>query len=226
MKVTVADAARLLAIPEQVVYDWIRDRGLPHVKVQDRYFIHRARLHEWARERGVRVHPDLFLEAGVAGNALGAELADTLRHGGLHRLPGPRSTWAGAEAILAAIALPSSIDCRVLCEIVAARRDLGFAVDRDGIALPRLDEPILAPGPPSLFLFAFEPAWALGEVRVDRGFVLVAPTVRLHQRLLAELGAALHEPEFRAAVRRADTSECLEEVARHTSISAPAVAAK
>lgn len=222
---TVPEAARLLAVPEREVYEWMRDRGLPHVRIQDRYFIHRAKLHEWAREHYVRVHPDVFAEAGTVGTVPGAELADALHAGGLHRLRAPESEREGVRAIVAALGLPPSIDPALLCDVVMARRALGFAIDRRGVGLPRLNEPLLSPGAPALFLFAFEPGWKLGEAALDRAFVLVAPTVRVHQRLLAELDAALHQPAFRDAVLEAGTSGRLEEVARRTNIPAPAVAA-
>lgn len=226
MKLTVTEAAHLLAVPEQEVYDWMRSRGLPYVKVQDRRFIHRARLHAWAREHYIPLHPDIFERPSNAGHAFGHELADALRTGGLHRLPTPASARDGAQAMVAALHLPPSVDHDALAEVMAARRDLGFVVDRQGVALPRLLEPILSTGAPSLFLFAFEPGWALGESHAQRLFVLVTPTVRVHQRLLAELDAMLHRPGFREAVVRAESGQHLEEVARRTEIPMPSIAAK
>ncbi len=226
MKLTVTEAARLLAVPEQEVYDWMRARGLPYVKVQDQRFIHRARLHEWAREHYVPLHPDVFEGAIGAGNVFGNELAEAFDKGGLTRLPMPASEHDGLRSLVAALRFPSSVDPDELQSFVAARRELGFVVDRQGVALPRLGEPILSTGAPALFLFAFEPDWELRAGRVSRLFVLVAPTVRVHQRLLAELDAMLHQPNFRAAVLRADTHAQLVQVARETAIPAPPLAAK
>lgn len=226
MKLTIADSALLLGVPEPEVYSWIRSRGLPYVKVQDRYFIHRARLHEWARDHGVQLHPDVFTQTQAGQDAGGAELADAIRLGGVHPLPTPQSERDGAAAILDVVRLPPAVDMSMLCEILSARRALGFSIDREGIALPRLAEPILGAGAPALSLFAFDPPCRLDGIRASRVFVLVAPTVRTHQRLLAELDAALHQPGFREAVLRADPSGQLEEVARKLPIQASSIAAK
>lgn len=225
MKLTVAETARLLAVPEQEVYEWMRDRGLPHVKIQERYFVHRARLHQWAREHYIHLHPDVFGEATTGPNAFSAELADALHNGGLHRLPMPGTERDGVVATLDALR-SSFIDREVLCEVMQARQDLGLVIDREGLALQRLGEPILVAGVPALHLFVFEPGWKLGDRRVCRLFVLVTPTVRVHQRLLAELDAMLHQPGFREAVVCAETGQQLEAVARQTAIPAPSAAAK
>lgn len=188
MKLSVPEVAALLGASEGEVYGWIQREGLPHVAVQDRVYVHRAELYDWAHATHRRIEPEVFAEAG-------ADLAEALRRGGVHTLALPDEPLDAAARLARLLELPDAA-----VGILAARPELGFAVDPDGVAVPRVREPILAPGPPAVHLLALDPARDTGGVALTRAFVVVAPTVRVHQRLLAELDAALFQPAFRAGV--------------------------
>ena len=122
--------------------------------------------------------------------------------------------------------MPDAGDAEVLSAVMAARPSLGVVIDRDGIAVPRLGEPVLFAGPPALHVYAFEPPWRIGGSAVRRLFLIVAPTVAIHHRLLADLDAALNQPAFRKALTRWDTHEALVDVVRSFDRGARSVAAK
>lgn len=221
MKLTVSQTAALLSITEPELYAWFRDRALPHVRVQDCFFVHRDQLYEWAHDHHVRLHPEVF---GAASQAGADALADALHNGGVRRCPPPSGAEDGARALVAQLNLPRSVPVGAVSAIVAARPELGFAVDADGIALPRVCEPLLAPAPASVTMFAFEPAWCLGKTPITRAFFVVAPTVAEHHAVLAALDAALYDARFREAVARVEPGEALEALVRHTSVGAFAAA--
>lgn len=186
MKLSVHEVAALLDATEGEVYGWIQREGLPHVAVQDRVYVHRAELYDWAHATHRRIHPEVFADAG-------ADLTEAMRRGGAHSLALAEDPLEAAEQLARLLELPPAA-----AGILAARPDLGFTADPDGVAVPRVREPILAPGPPAVHLLVLDPPRSLGGVSVSRAFLVVAPTVRTHQRLLAELDAALFEPAFRA----------------------------
>jgi excisionase family DNA binding protein len=208
MKLTVAEAAKLLGVRERDVYAWIRDRELPYVRVQDRCFIHRAHLYEWARDH------DQPIDAAVFGESDGIGLAESLDAGALHWLGVRASVREVAEALVNPLTLPPGIGRAAVVDTMTARKDLGFAVDADGIAYPRLHEPLLLSPRAELHVFAFTSAWMLSGSSVTRLFLAVAPTVRAHQHLVAALGAALHRPD------------CLKLVVEPQSVAALAAAAR
>ena len=221
MKLTVSQTASLLGISEPELYAWFRDRALPHVRVQDCFFVHRDQLYEWAHDHHVRLHPELF---GAASHAGADALADAIHNGGVRRCPTPSSPEEGARALVSRLDLPQGADPDAVAAIVAARPELGFAVDAEGVALPRVNEPLLAPTPASVTMFAFEPAWCLGRTPIERAFVVVAPTVAVYHAVLAALDAALYDARFREAVARGAPGETLEALVRHTSAAALAAA--
>src|SRR5689334_21280352 len=52
MKLTVQEAAKFLEQPESSVYRWIKEGSLPAHKANERYWLNRAELLEWATSRG------------------------------------------------------------------------------------------------------------------------------------------------------------------------------
>lgn len=195
MKLSVAQTAELLGTSEAEVREWIRSRRLPTVRVQDQAFVHRGRLAEWARENGVAISPAVFPSSHPQ-----ADLGEAWRAGGMMRLEGGVSDLPGRLAAL----LPAGPAERAsFAAILASRPDLGWLVDRDGIARPRLREPVVvAHGRPALHLLAFAPAHPLESGPVQRAFFLLSPSVAAHQHLLVELDAALSIPASRAAILR------------------------
>lgn len=56
---TAAEAARLLHVPRSTLYELVRSRGLPHVRIGDRALrFTRADLEEWIKRNtyGTRLH--------------------------------------------------------------------------------------------------------------------------------------------------------------------------
>jgi excisionase family DNA binding protein len=72
---TVADAARFLRISESVVRRLIRERRIPHFKIEGRYLFYRPVLEEWMRS--------LTIVPGGASLGVQAQaIADNITHRG------------------------------------------------------------------------------------------------------------------------------------------------
>ena len=211
-KVTIRDAAQLLGVPEKTVYRWVEERGLPVHRVHGQFRFNRAELLEWATSRGVRVSATLFPEPEGLDAPL-PTLVSALEAGGIHLLEGGVDRESVLRQVVAVLALPDQVDREFLFEVLLARETLGSTAIGDGIAIPHVRNPVLLHVRPAVALCFLEkpiPFGALDGKPVDILFTLVSPNSRSHLSLLSKLSAALHDPDFRSALRRrADPEEIL-----------------
>src|SRR2546425_1024629 len=94
MRLTVREAAQLLQVPEDMVYKWIRDSGLPAVRLNEQYRLNQVELAEWAQANLVTLLP----EPPAKHSRPFPRLAEALATGGVHRdVPGrnPREVLRG-----------------------------------------------------------------------------------------------------------------------------------
>ena len=82
MNLTVRDAAKMLNVPEEQVYRWIRERTIPAHRVGDHHRFHRSELLEWATVHGIRVSPSEFYgdDDGVMPSLAAAREAGGVHH--------------------------------------------------------------------------------------------------------------------------------------------------
>jgi hypothetical protein len=185
------DAAALLGITESQLYRWVDDGDIPHAMVHHVPVFHRIELLEWALENELAVSADLY--EGMAG----APLAEALERGGGHSIDELER--------LADLLRIDTRDRELARGVLRARRAVMFSSRPDGIAIPRARSTFIAHrAPPSVTL-----AWcARRKIALDREpvqaiFVIVAPTIHEHLRLLARLARAVSEAPFRAAALEA-----------------------
>jgi nitrogen PTS system EIIA component len=226
MQLTVRDVARLLDVPENEVYRWVRDDGLPAEEVNDQYRFNRSELLEWATVRKRNLPPAFFqAEPGECPPRLDA----ALRAGGIAYSVTGVDQAAVLRALVQVLPLPAGIDRDFLAQVFLSREAAGSTALGDGLAVPHPRYPVVLPIPQPFVTLCFLerpiPYGAADRQPVHTLFALVSPTVREHLALLARLAAALKDPAFREVVRRrAPADEILAE-ARHVeeSLRAPAV---
>lgn len=203
-KVTVRDAAQLLGVPEKTIYRWIDERGLPVHRVHGQFRFNRAELLEWATNHGVRVSADLFSEPEQDDRPL-PTLVSAFEAGGVHSLGGGSDRESVLRQVVEVLRLPDEVDREFLFEVLLARESLGSTAVGDGIAIPHVRNPVLLHVRSAVALCYLEepiPFGALDGKPVDILFVLVTSSSRSHLSLLSKLSAALHDEEFRAALKR------------------------
>ncbi len=201
MKLTVDEAAELLAASEERVHDWIEDSALPAQKIRGQYRINRTDLLEWATEHNVAVAPHAFRQEGEMPS-----LAEALRAGGVHDgLPGP-DLAAALGYIVPLLPLADHADRETLLQILLARGTRGWTPIGDGIAIPQVRMPIiLVPKDVVLALSFLTLPLDLGAPdghAVDTLFFLICPSVRVHLAMFARLVYGLKNEKFRGAIRR------------------------
>ncbi len=223
MQLTVREAAQLLQVPEESVYKWIREKGLPASLFNDQYRIHRVGLAEWAQEHQLTLLP----EPATKHKQPLPTLAEALGAGGVHQdIPGTDKR-AVLRAVMDRLRLPAGADREFLFQMLMAREDQGSTGFGEGIAIPHVRNPIVMnidrPAVTLCYLECPIDFGAVDRLPVFALFTMLNPTIRIHLHLLARLAFALKQPSFLAKVRaRAGETEIQAEAARIEGPAQPA----
>ena len=236
MQLSFVEAVRYLGVSESTARRWIRDRGLPVHRADERLFVNAVELWEWAMEHRVPVSPGL-LEHARSAPETARPVSALLEAGGIHYdLPG-RDPGEVLREVVARLPLPPFVDREFLATALAAREAMGSTGVGHGIAIPHVRNPILLQvSEPTISLCFLREAVdfdAIDEQPVHTMFAVVSPTVPMHLRILAALSYLLQDGELREllkgrapAGRLLDRIRALEEESRRKAASTrpPAVA--
>lgn len=230
MQLSFAEAIRYLKVSESTARRWIRDRGLPVHRADERLFVHPVELWEWAMEHRVPVSSELLERARREPEAV-PPISDLVESGGLHYdVPGHDAAEVLRE-VVQRLPLPPLVDREFLTSALAAREAMGSTGIGHGIAIPHVRNPILLQvAEPTVSLCFLRHAVEFGAIDdrpVHTIFTVVSPTVPAHLRILAELSYLLHDAELRDLLQRRapaprllERMRALEEQSRHRA-SAP-----
>jgi PTS system nitrogen regulatory IIA component len=211
MELTAKDAARLLDIPEDTIYQWIGNGTLPSYRVKDKYRLNRVELLEWATARNMKVSPEIFRENGTKPPDF--MLTDALRRGGVVYDLACTDKPSALKSVCDALPLPPKVDRQELYSVLVAREALCSTGIGQGIAIPHPRGPIVLgiPEPQVTLAFLRQPIdyGALDKKRVNILFAIVSTTVHVHLLLLSHLMYALQNSDFR---RLLDTKAMPEEL--------------
>ncbi|MBX3155691.1 MAG: helix-turn-helix domain-containing protein [Deltaproteobacteria bacterium] len=200
MRLDARAAAALLRISETQLYRWVDEGDIPHAMVHHVPVFHRVELLAWALENELPVAADLD-EDGPA------PLADALERGGGYAID-------QLDQLPSRLGLPAA-DRELARAVFRARRAEMFVTNHDGIAIPRAHSTLIAPTTAAVPL-----AWCnRGAIALDREpvraiFVIVAPTIREHLRLLGHLSSAIRDAGVRAAIAAAAFAQVVAECRR------------
>ena len=195
MKLGVREAARMLNVSETKIYRWVDQEEIPFAMIQHHPMFHRVELLEWAIEMELPVSADLYEDDGDH------PLTSAFQRGGGYVIN------ESLESIAMNLATVSPADREVIGAVIAARANEMFvARAADGIFVPKARSPIVCPDASPLLMLCWSGPRPiiLGGAPANVVFVIVAPTVKDHLKLLSRLSLALHGAAFRAAVQGRD----------------------
>lgn len=206
MELTAREAAQLLNISQGVLYQWIKDKGLPAHRVQERYRFNRAQLLEWATAESIPLSVPSFQSGGGGAASHLPTLTGALERGGvIADLPG-QQIRAVLKELVARLPLPEGIDRTFLLRMLIARERLGSTGIGAGIAIPHVRNPIVLRVPMPMVTLAWlrQPVdfHAVDGQPVSTLFTLITPTVRMHLLLLSRLAFILQDAGLRQALHR------------------------
>jgi nitrogen PTS system EIIA component len=203
MQLTVRQAAAYFGVDDQTVRRWIAERDLPVHRANERLHLNAIEIWEWAIEHGVPVSRRLLDDARRKPEHV-PPLSELLERGGVHRdIPAAAGAKGGVLAgVVAGLPLPPEVDRDFLLTVLEAREAMGSTGIGDGIAIPHVRNPILLHVKrPFVSLFLLEHPVDFGAIDgkpVHALFVVVAPSVPVHLRVLAQLGHVLRDAGLRA----------------------------
>lgn len=212
MQLTVRQAAAYFGVDDQTVRRWIAERDLPVHRANERLHLNAIEIWEWAIEHGVPVSRRLLDDARRKPEHV-PPLSELLERGGVHRdIPAAAGAKGGVLAgVVAGLPLPPEVDRDFLLTVLEAREAMGSTGIGDGIAIPHVRNPILLHVKrPFVSLFLLEHPVDFGAIDgkpVHALFVVVAPSVPVHLRVLAQLGHVLRDAGLRALLAERASAE-------------------
>lgn len=207
MQLTVPEAAQLLHVSEETIYKWIRKENLPALEFNGRFFFHQVRLIEWANRNHIAVSVESALNFST--------LEEAFLAGNIHQNIAGTTVQMILRSIVEQVHLPQQVSRDFLYHMLLTRKQYGFAVFGNGIAIPRARSPIvLQVEQPSVSLFYLKKTLNVGArdgLPLQVLFLLITPTFHLHLHLLARLGRALLDSQFvKRVLEQADRPTILE----------------
>lgn len=204
MQISPRQAAAYLGVPESTLQAWIRDRGLPVHRVNERVHLNAIEVWEWAVANGVPASRGLLEEARRSPEEV-PSLSELLETGGIHRDVEGDDKSSVLAAIVRRLPLPPDHDREFLVAVLDAREAMGSTGIGDGIAIPHVRNPILLHvDRPSITLCLLRQPVdfdAIDGQPVHALFLVVSPSVPAHLRILAQLAFVLRDTELRQLLR-------------------------
>jgi PTS system nitrogen regulatory IIA component len=204
VQLTIRQATQYLGVTEDTVHRWIKERGLPAHRVNERLHLNAIELWEWATENGVQVSRDLLDRERERPEST-PPLVTMLEAGGIHHdVPGEDKA-AVLREVVARLPLPGEVERDFVVAVLEAREAMGSTGIGDGIAIPHVRNPILLQvGEPSVTLCLLRRPVdfdAIDGEPVHALFTVISSTVPTHLKILARMGFALHDDTLRALLR-------------------------
>ncbi len=214
MQITLRQAATYLGANESTLRRWIKERGLPVHRVNERLHLNAIEVWEWAVEHGVPASRSLLEEAQRSPEKV-PPLSTLLETGGVHRDVEGDDKSGVLAAIVQHLPLSPEVDRDFLLSVLDAREAMGSTGVGDGIAIPHVRNPILLHvDRPFVSLCLLRKPVEFGAIDgkpVHALFLVVSPSVPAHLKILAQLGFILRDSGMRELLaRRAPTAEILD----------------
>jgi len=228
MFLTARQAAALLRSTERQIYRWVDEREIPFQRVRDQVRFNRTDLLEWATSRGLPISLEAF-DANLDPEDRAPGLGAAIRVGGVH-LDVPASDRDSAlRAVVERTPMPAGLDREFVVEVLIARESTVSTGIGNGIAIPHVRQPVVAPGAAVTVSVSHLrtpiPFGAIDAKPVHTVFLIVTPTVRTHLQMLAQVARALLEPSFQRVLDSRAPTEVLaaaaDQLQEETRASAP-----
>ncbi len=210
MQLQVKDAAKLFNVSEKTIYRWIAESGLPAMRINKQYRFNKTELLEWATSHKVNVPPGTGLIEAPDDAPLPG-FSEALQAGGVHYRVGGNDKETVLREVVSLLRIPDTMDREFLLRILLEREALGSTAIGDGIAIPHVRNPIVlrVARPMITLCFLERPIdfHAIDGKPVDILFTLISPTIREHLHVLSSIAFAVHNPQFKSALKRQASRE-------------------
>src|SRR5262249_9303672 len=139
------EAAALLKATERQVHRWVDEDEIPFQRVRDQVRFNRTDLLEWATSRRLPISLEAF-DADLDPEDRAPSLARALQVGGVHAGVPAEDREQALRAVVERTPMPPSVDREFLLDVLLARERTSSTAIGDGIAIPHVRQPVVAPG--------------------------------------------------------------------------------
>jgi PTS system nitrogen regulatory IIA component len=195
MYLNLVQIAESFGVSEQVVIEWVRKEGMPHVHDRDRILFEQAQVMTWAARNGLAAHAG-FLAPPEPSLASALDLAALLRRGGIRRDIAPANLGAVLADIVSSLPNLNPAACDMLTRRIGTPGGLTMAPTGAGFALPHLAKGVfLGESCALVALILLDAPWPGAEtpdgMPVTRLLFFISPTPRLHVNMLGLLARSI-----------------------------------
>lgn len=199
MKLTISDAAKLLAIPDTTIKRWIQQGKIPVMEKRHEYFFIKEDIEKWALSHNIFLHTHFqknisekpqsehsllkaMKQGGIFFNVHGDNVADVLKNA------------------VSLSPLPFDVDKNLLLDLLLQREKLASTGIGSGIAIPHPRYPIgnLADGAIITTCFTENKIdfKAIDRAPVFVVFLILSPSTDIHLKFLSRLSYCLRDNSF------------------------------
>jgi nitrogen PTS system EIIA component len=213
MYINLIQIAESFGVSEQVVTEWVRREGMPHVHDRDRILFERSQVMDWAARRGLGGLGG-FLSEPAPSQANAQELVTLLKRGGIWRDIAPQDLGALFERIVRGLpGLPTAI-MNLLVQRILAPGGITPAPVGGGFALPHPTMRVaLGENCALTALIELDSPWtgiqAPDKIPVTRLLFFISPTPRLHVNMLGLLARSIASGQLAQALDQGADDEAL-----------------
>jgi PTS system nitrogen regulatory IIA component len=219
MYLNVVQIAESFGVSENVVENWIRNDGLPHIPDRGRLLFDRAQVADWATAHGLAAQAG-FLAPAASAVAGGWQLEPLLRAGGIWRSVAPAQLTEVLGKIVGALPGATPPVRALLAQRLRAPGGVTTAPVGGGFALPHMSTRVaLGRDSGTVALLLLSEAMVLPEpppdgVPVTRLLFFIAPSPRAHLDFLARLSRSLGRGPLRELILRGAPDEEIFKIVR------------
>ena len=213
MYINLIQIAESFGVTEQVVTEWVRKEGMPHVHDRDRILFERSQVMNWAASHGLGVQGG-FLSEPAPSQANAQELAALLRRGGIWRDIDPDGLGDVFQGIVRRLPAVQPAVMDLITRRIAAPGGITAAPVGGGFALPHPAMRVaLGEANALTALIRLSAPWsgvqAPDKLPVTRLLFFISPTPRLHVNMLGLLARAIASGRLGQALDQGEDDEAM-----------------
>ena len=216
MYINLIQIAESFGVSEQVVTEWVRREGMPHVHDRDRILFERSQVMDWAARRGLGGLGG-FRSEPTPSQANSRELGTLLRRGGIWRDIAPDGLDDLFGHIMRRLPGLQPAVVNLLLQRISAPGGITPAPVGGGFALPHPTMRVaLGEASALTALIQLNAPWtgvlAPDKIPVTRLLFFVSPTPRLHVNMLGLLARSIASGRLTQALDQGADDETLLEI--------------
>lgn len=213
MYINLIQIAESFGVSEQVITEWVRTEGMPHVHDRDRILFERSQVMDWAARHGLGGQGG-FLSEPAPSQANSRELATLLRRGGIWRDIDPSGLNELLTRIVRRLTDLQPAVRELLIQRITAPGGITAAPVGCGFALPHPAMRVALGETNALTaLIRLNAPWAEAQapdrIPVTRLLFFISPSPRLHVNMLGLLARAVASQRLGQALDQGADDETL-----------------